>query len=143
MSQTALLAPVFLQVLLTFAVLVAMGSARSRSLQATKTPMNEKSVAMGTHNWSEEAAKRANNFRNQFELPVLFYTAVAFALILKQADGLLVALAWIFVISRFAHAATHIGANVVSQRFAAYVAGMVALAAFWLVLAWRVFVTGV
>ena len=52
-------------------------------------------------------------------------------------------LAWAFVLSRIAHAAIHLGANIVSQRFAAYVAGMVALAAMWLVLAWRVVVTGV
>ena len=36
---------------------------------------------MGRFAWPEEAEKRANNQRNQFELPVLFYAVVAFALI--------------------------------------------------------------
>jgi hypothetical protein len=141
--QTAILTPVFLQIFLTFAILVSMGSARSASLRATRTHMNDKSVALGTYDWSEEAAKRASSFRNQFELPVLFYAAVALALILRQADALMTGLAWIFVVTRIAHATIHTGGNRVSQRFIAYLAGAAALALMWLVLAWRVLISGV
>ena len=41
---------------------------------------------MGRVAWPDDATKRAANFRNQFELPVLFYAVVAFALITKGAD---------------------------------------------------------
>jgi hypothetical protein len=133
-----ILYPVFLQVFLTFAVLVSMGPARAQSLRENRKSMNERDVALGQTAWNDAATKRANNFKNQFELPVLFYMAVALALILKQTDGILIGLAWVFALSRVVHAAVHIGPNIVMWRGAAYLVGMVALVALWSVLAIRV-----
>ena len=62
-------------------------------------------LAMGRVAWPDDAAKRAANYRNQFELPVLFYAVVAFALITKGADILMIVLAWLFVLTRIVHAA--------------------------------------
>jgi hypothetical protein len=100
--------------------------------------LNDRDVALGQNAWNDAATKRANNFKNQFELPVLFYMAVALALILKQTDGILIGLAWVFALSRVVHAAIHIGPNIVLWRGAAYLVGMVALVALWSVLAIRV-----
>ena len=114
MPIQALLLPVFVQVLLTLIVMLRMGQTRSASLAASRTHPNKKDVALGTHTWNEDATKAANNFSNQFEIPVLFYAVVAFALIVKQHDIVMVALAWIFVLLRVVHAAIHIGPNVVA-----------------------------
>ncbi len=133
-----ILYPVFLQVLLTFAVLISMGPARSQSLRQSRTPLTDRDLALGQNQWSEAATKRANNFRNQFELPVLFYAVVAFALLTKQVDALMVGLAWAFAIARVVHAAIHVGFNDVWWRAIVYLGGAIVLLAMWIVLAVRV-----
>jgi hypothetical protein len=88
-NQTIINYPVLIQVLLTISVLVLLGPARRRSMCAKRQWLGDPEVALGSNEWSEEAAKRGNNYRNQFELPVLFYAVVAFALITGMADGLM------------------------------------------------------
>lgn len=138
MSASDLMLPVFVQVLLTFVVLIALGRARGQSLQARQTSRANNDVAMGSFSWSDAAIKASNNFSNQFEIPVLFYAAVAFALILKQSDLTLVVLAWIFAVSRIVHAIIHTGANKVSWRFPVYLIGTASVLTFWCVLMVRV-----
>ena len=43
-----------------------------------------------------------------------------------------VALAWLFVVTRYAHAFVHITDNHVIRRFTAYFAGLLLLCVFWL-----------
>jgi hypothetical protein len=138
MSTASLLTPVFIQVFLTLLVMMQMGRARVASLQATRTNPDKPEVALGGYRYSDAATKAANNFTNQFELPVLFYAGIAFALLLKQTDFVIVAAAWGFALSRLVHAAIHLGPNVVRLRFAAYLAGGLCLLVLWGALAWRV-----
>ena len=62
-----------------------------------------------------------NSFRNQFEVPVLFYVLIALALPLRHADLFIVLMSWVFVVTRFAHA----GIFVTSNNIAAARPGMV------------------
>ncbi len=93
--------------------------------------LSDPDVQLGRNAWSERATKLANNYKNQFELPVLFYAVAAFLLITSGVDDLMVALAWVFVLSRIAQTAIHIGPNVVIWRAAAFLVGVVALVAMW------------
>ena len=92
---------------------------------------------------SAEAAARltdsraADNFRNLFELPVLFYLALAFAAQAGLVDALVLVLAWAFVTLRVVHSAIQCGYNKVMHRFYAYAAGALVLWALWLLLAAR------
>ncbi len=138
MLATSLTTPVFLQVLLIFLVVLWMGIKRRQSLYASRTPVNNRELALGEHKWSDAATQAANNFKNQFEMPVLFFVGVAFALILRKTDYVLVALAWLFVLSRYVHAAIHLGSNDVRVRAPIYMVGVVALFAFWVMLFLRV-----
>ena len=131
MNQVAILYPVFVQVMLTLAVYGLLAVARGRALKDSDRARGGGDIAMGRFAWPEEAEKRANNQRNQFELPVLFYAVVAFALIVRGADLPMVVLAWAFVLSRIAHAAIHIGPNKVRWRTPAFAAGLVILAVMW------------
>ena len=133
-----ILYPIFLQVFLTFAVLLLMGRARARSMRETRQTLTDRDVMLGRNTWTDDAAKCGNNFKNQFELPVLFYAAVAFAMLLKQTDTVMVTLAWAFALSRVVHAAIHIGPNIVAWRGGVYIFGFIALAAMWVILAIRV-----
>jgi hypothetical protein len=117
-------------VVLTLAVYVLLMVARARAIAATGQP-GKGDIAMGRFPWPDEAAKRANNQRNQFELPVLFYAATAFALILNGADTLMLALAWAFVASRIVHAAIHMGPNKIRWRGPAFALGFLIVTAMW------------
>jgi hypothetical protein len=142
MSQSQIVLPAVVQALLSFVVLVLLGPARARSMRERKQTMEDADVRVGRNAWSEQALKISNNYKNQFELPVLFFAVVAFALILRQADAIMVGLAWVFALTRIVHAAVHIGPNVVVWRGLAFLVGAAALLAMWLVIGWRV-LTGV
>ncbi|MET3930605.1 MAPEG family protein [Lysobacter soli] len=73
----------------------------------------------------------ADNFRNLFELPVLFYVALVVAAMTGQVNATTIALAWAFVLLRIVHSAIHCTYNKVMHRFYAYVAGGMALWLLW------------
>ena len=72
---------------------------------------------------------------------MLFYVLIALTLITGHASAVLVALSWLFVLSRIVHAAIHTTINNVPQRFAAYCVGLADLMLMWLLFAVAV-VTG-
>jgi hypothetical protein len=76
-------------------------------------------------------SRAADNFRNLFELPVLFYVALVVADRLGMVDGISLSLAWAFVLLRGAHSLIHVTYNRVMHRFGAYVAGGVVLWLLW------------
>ena len=142
MNQVAILYPVFVQVFLTFAVLISMAFARGRAIKTMDRQRGNPDLAMGRVVWPDDAAKRAANFRNQLELPVLFYVVVAFALITKGADTLMLVLAWLFVLTRVIHAAIHVGPNKVRWRTPAFAFGCLLLMIIWAKLALHVATAG-
>jgi hypothetical protein len=79
--------------------------------------------------------RAADNFRNLFELPVLFYLALVVAALTAQATTMVLVLAWLFVALRVLHSAIHCTYNKVMHRFKAYLAGGIVLWALWGVLA--------
>ncbi|SFM28115.1 MAPEG family protein [Variovorax sp. OV329] len=78
-----------------------------------------------------DRVQAADNFRNLFELPVLFYTLVAVALATAPVPDWLVAGSWCFVLLRYVHSAIHCSYNRVLHRFTAYGLGLVLLAGLW------------
>ena len=51
--------------------------------------------------------RASDNFRNLFELPVLFYAGVLLAAQIGVADAASLALAWVFVVLRAMHSVVH------------------------------------
>jgi hypothetical protein len=80
-------------------------------------------------------SQAADNFRNLFELPVLFYLALVVAVQTAQVGMVTLALAWAFVALRVGHSAIHCTYNKVIHRFYVYFVGGVALWTLWAVLA--------
>ena len=132
MQQVDILYPVFVQALLTFVVYGLLAVARARAIRRLDLGRGDPDLALGHLAWPEDAEKRAANQRNQFELPVLFYAVVAFALVTKAVDILMLVLAWFFVLSRIVHAAIHIGPNKVFWRTPAFTLGFLVLVGMWL-----------
>ena len=68
------------------------------------------------------AEKASDNFKHQFELPVLFYVLCLFAMFAGITAGYLVVLAWVFVAARVFHAGVQLGPNVIFPwRFGSFV----------------------
>jgi hypothetical protein len=78
-----------------------------------------------------ENVQAADNFRNLFEVPVLFYALGAVALATHQVPSWLVVGAWGFVALRAAHSFIHCTYNKVMHRLAVFLASFALLVALW------------
>jgi hypothetical protein len=130
---STVLAPVFVQALLTFVLLFWTGYLRVRAVRSGA--VHPRDVALGQPNWPPFVMQVSNAYRNQLELPILFYVAVALALLTATASTTLVVLAWVFVVFRLAHALIHVTTNRMSRRFFLFLGGAVILLLMWIVLA--------
>jgi hypothetical protein len=138
MTLRAILLPLFVEVGLTFVLLFWMAALRGRALSNGVRPED---IALGQPGWPAHATQVANCFRNQFELPVLFYVLVALAIQSRHADLLFVVLSWVFVLLRIAHAYIHTTFNRVQIRGGAYGLGGLVLFVMWIIFAVRILLT--
>lgn len=130
--QTAILWPAVTLVALIYGIWFFMYVRRFAHMRAT--PPRPEDFASG------EAALRyfapvempANNLRNLFEMPVLFFALLPLLLLTQTASGAQVALAWGYVVLRGVHSFIHIGRGPVVARFAVYAASCALLAAMWI-----------
>ena len=138
MSQASLLAPVLVQVAMTFILLFWMGRERYAAIARKEVDVDD--VVYGDGKWPKKARQVAASFHNQLEIPPLFYLVSVIALVTEIGGPVFVALAWAFVISRIAHAAVHVTSNDVRLRGPAYIVGVFILMAMWAILAYGVLV---
>jgi hypothetical protein len=136
MSVAAILAPVFVLVALTFALMFWMGGTRYASVNRGETQVRD--VALGEPNWPPRVLQLGNAFNNQFQLPLLFYVLVILALFLRKADLLFVIMSWIFVVLRVLHAGVHTTTNRMIHRFSVYAVGAIVLLMMWIIFALRI-----
>jgi hypothetical protein len=136
MSAQMVLLPVFVLVGLTFALLLWMAGSRRQALVGGQTRVRD--VVLGQPNWPIRATQVGNSFKNQFELPLLFYILIALALPLRHADLFIVLMSWVFVITRFAHAGIFVTSNDLRRRSLAWFAGVLVLFAMWIYFALRI-----
>ena len=130
------LLPVFVQVGLTFALLLWMAGARRQTLVKGETKIRD--IALGQPNWPARATQIGNCYRNQFEIPVLFYVLIALALPIRHADYVIVLLSWVFVVTRLVHAGIFVNSNDLGQRSMAWFAGVLVLLAMWIYFALQI-----
>ncbi len=122
-------------VALTFAVAVVMY--RRRIGEMMRERIHPQSVALSVQVAQRLSDSRASdNYRNLFELPVLFYFGIALAAAAGVGDPYVLGLAWGFVVLRVAHSAIQCSYNKVMHRFQVFMAGMAVLALLWIRLAW-------
>ena len=136
MSVQMVLLPVFVLVALTFALLIGMVGTRRDALVSGKTKIRD--IALGQSNWPERATQIGNCYRNQFELPLLFYLLIALALPLRHADLFIVLMSWVFVVTRFLHAGVFITSNDLGRRSIVWLAGVLVLIVMWIYFALKI-----
>lgn len=136
MTQTAILYPVFVQVALTFILLIWMRIERMGAYKRGELKFSD--IALRQRNWPPRAAQISNAYHNQLETPMLFYAVVAFIMITSQVNIVFVVLAWLFVAARLYHAYIHTGPNKQPHRSYAYLAGSFVLFVMWMLFAIRI-----
>ena len=92
-----------------------------RSAQEYTTP--DKGAAL----LPESVSYPAHNFRNLFELPVIFYALCLYLFVTASAEHADLVAAWLFVGFRALHSLIHSTLNIVIARFLAYLAATLAL----------------
>jgi hypothetical protein len=129
MTVQEILLPLFVEVVLTFALLFWLAPLRARDFNAgIARPDN---VALREPNWAPRTLQVAYAYSNQFELPVLFYILTILAYITHLAGVIFVVLAWIFVVFRYLQAYVHVTSNKVRLRGAFFGISAIALAINW------------
>jgi hypothetical protein len=138
MSLPTILLPLFVEVLLTFALMLGMMYFRTSSLTRGETRFEQ--IALREPNWPVRANQFAYAFSNQFELPVLFYVLTILSIVTRHADIIYLVLAWIFVIFRILQAWVHVTSNNVRWRGGFYGIGALVLLVMWIVFIVRILI---
>jgi hypothetical protein len=125
------LLPLFLEVILTFALLFWL--APLRTIDFSSGVARPENVALREPNWSKRSLQVGYSYSNQFELPVLFYVLTILAWMTRHADLVFVVLAWIFVIFRYLQAYVHVTSNRVRLRGSFFIVSAIMLAIMWLI----------
>ncbi|GAB3355232.1 MAPEG family protein [Lysobacter tyrosinilyticus] len=133
MTPNSIYLPALAMALLTFAVWWRMYFLRIGEMKRER--IHPQAVATSAQLAAKLTDSRAaDNFRNLFELPVLFYLALIVAQQAELVSAPVLVLAWIFVALRVAHSWIQCTYNKVMHRFYAYLTGGMVLWMLWGVL---------
>lgn len=129
-NTSALVASCLALVLLSFLVGLRLLAVRVREMREQRID------PQSTSNSLQMAAKlrdvqAADNFKNLFEVPVLFYALCAIALATAHVPGWLVGGAWLFVVLRVAHSIIQCTYNKVMHRFPVFMMGFGLVVVLW------------
>lgn len=130
MNTDAILWPLIAQVILTTVVWLRMYFSRSNEMKA-KRLHPQKLATSRDRDAHLEDTRAADNFRNLFEVPVLFYTVCLVLFVAGAVTTAQLALAWAFVGLRAAHSAIQLTYNKVMHRFLVYLASTLCVLAMW------------
>jgi len=137
-----MLYPLLAMVLLTGVVWGRMYVTRVAEIRRRRLHLQDIASAAEADQALAAVAGPSDNFRNLFEVPVLFYVLVLLVYVTGSVDAVYLAGAWIFVLLRAVHSLIHLSSNRVKYRFAAYFSATVLLWLMWGRLAWAIVSAG-
>lgn len=128
MTGNQIFGPFLAMMLLTAIVWVVLYTRRlnyifSQRIDSQQLTIPEKGAAL----IPEEVNWPSYNFRNLFELPVLFYALCLYLFVTGSVDEIFVGSAWAYVGLRTLHSLIHCTANIVKLRFIAYMLSSIVL----------------
>jgi len=128
MRGTEIFGPFVGMMVLTFAVWLVMYVRRLIFINANNVDVQQLTTPdKAAQIIPEEISYPAQNLRNLFELPVVFYALCLYLFVTGKVDSVYVVAAWTFLGSRVIHSMIHCSSNVVILRFLAYMAGALVL----------------
>ncbi|MCL2453069.1 MAG: MAPEG family protein [Alphaproteobacteria bacterium] len=139
MSLKAVLLPLFVQVGLSFALLLWLASVRRILLKSLKVKWQD--IALKQKPWPDQALQISNCLQNQFEIPILFYVLISLSVSTQKASLTFVILEWLFVATRLAHAYIFTTSNYVPLRGQFFIAGVLILLGLWVIYGYQILVS--
>ncbi len=125
MKNSYIFIPVIIQVALTLWLYIHLTIAKLRAVKSGE--VDELRRALHNDAWPDSVLQINNCIRNQFEVPVLFYVLICTLWNIGGINIYVHIAAWIFVLSRIAHAIIHTGSNYVPYRRKLFMVGCVVL----------------
>ena len=128
--QTAIILPAIALVLLTAIVWVRLYVDRIGEIRQRR--INPQSLATSASaGQALQRVQASDNFKNLFEVPVLFYALCALLASAQNVSAFFVVGAWVYVALRYIHSFIHLTYNRVMHRFTVYVLSTVVLFMLW------------
>ncbi|MGH8204791.1 MAG: MAPEG family protein [Steroidobacteraceae bacterium] len=135
MNRNLIFYPVIVLVAMTLATYAYLLRVKVRENRAGR--VNRERWTLDENAWPDAVRQVNNNLRNQFELPVLFYVVCVVLWELEAVGVAALAAAWLFVLTRVAHAWIHMTSNRMRHRARAFQAGWWVLAFMVLLVLWH------
>ena len=128
MANELILQPMLGMMVLTAVVWFVMYAKRIPAMKNARVPAQTYTTPEKAIELLPEAVNySAYNFKNLFELPVLFYALCLYLYVTATVDTAYVTAAWLFLVFRVLHSIVHCTSNVVMLRFYLYSAAALAL----------------
>jgi hypothetical protein len=128
----SILWPTFALAALTFVVFLVMFVKRLGHIRANPPTAEDLATGEAALRYFSPVEMPANNYRNLFEMPVLYFALVPLLMISNQDSSVQVGLAWIYVALRYLHSFIHIGPKKVQVRAMLFVFSAIVLSAMWI-----------
>ncbi len=132
MQFVGILLPTFALVALIFVVWLVLFVQRFGHIKRNPPRKEDFDTGEAAMRYFEPVEMPANNLRNLFEMPVLFFALVPLLMITHHANHLQVLLAWIYVALRVVHSVIHIFVRKVQTRFMVYLVSCIVLSVMWI-----------
>jgi hypothetical protein len=126
--------PMVAQVGIVLAVWIRLGFVRIGEMKAKRIPPQAVATARAASQVLENVGT-ADNFRNLFEVPVVFFAICLALAVTDLVTPVQLALAWAFVVFRAVHSLIHTTYNKVTHRFSAYLVSTVCAFLMWILFA--------
>ena len=133
-QTTAILWPMITQVALTALVWIRMYQRRLLEMYSRRIDPQTVATRDKAENILQDVAA-ADNFRNLFEVPVLFFAVCLCLAVADLVSATQVFLAWLFVGLRALHSLIHVTYNRVVHRFMVHVTSCLCVFTMWLLFA--------
>lgn len=128
----SILWPTLALVALIFIVFLTMFATRAGHMKRNPPKGGEFDSGEAALRYFAPVEMPANNYRNLFEMPVLYFALVPLLLITSQDSDVQVALAWLYVVLRYLHSFVHIGPRKVPLRALLFALSGVVLMVMWI-----------
>lgn len=128
MTSQAIFGPFFATMFLALVVWIYMYVRRIHFINSNKISPNDLAVPGALARLTPPGVSNpSDNFKNLFEMPVLFYALALYLFVTNQVDAIYVYAGWVFVAFRALHSAVHCTFNLVLLRFWLYAIATIAL----------------
>lgn len=130
--DNSILWPTFALVGLTFIVYLMMFVKRFGHIRANPPTAEDFATGEAALRYFEPVEMPANNYRNLFEMPVLYFALVPLLLVTGHDSMAQGVLAWVYVGLRYVHSFVHIGPKKVPVRALLFSLSALVLLAMWI-----------